>query len=505
METIKKLEGTIFCDLGELCTPQSELSADCVNDKWMVCAYETACVSGSMLIAFNKTYPQPVTLDVRLEGWHKIYIALFDNGKFKTYIDLQLSSDMAPTAVCPGDLNVEHWSSHEQLEEVFWKCADMTGQRIKISKLNNGYMYTVENTAAIAWLRFVPMTVDEVKAFHADISRTDTKRLHAHCDNDFIRGQDINDEYSDTRIAQALKDSDVEVLSLETSFAFDDCDISRDLSDYACRSEFNAINLRESRQYAANCDEIFAKDVALFHDIGIKLYAANRMSQSNIFFPITEPTYVSRFVKDNPQLYCKNRDGSTVSFLSYIYPETQQRIIDHFLRAARLGFDGVTLIFTRGTCLLFEPPFIERFKARYNGLDPRNLPYWDERLHGMWCEVMTDFLRKLRGKLDEYCAQNDRERMGIIALTYYSVMDSKYVGFDVETWAREGLIDGVVQSNMTVWEDLDDVWQDDDLSLIDLEKYAHKVRHSRLNVIKRNYSSDTKKILDNAAEYIRIA
>src|SRR5690242_16993396 len=134
METINKPEGTIFCDLGKLCTPQSELSADCVNDKWMVSAYETACVSGSMLIAFNKTYPQPITLDVGLEGWHKIYMALFDNGKLNTYIDLQLSSDMAPTSVCPGNLKVEHWSSHEQLEEVFWKSADMTGQSIQISK-----------------------------------------------------------------------------------------------------------------------------------------------------------------------------------------------------------------------------------------------------------------------------------------------------------------------------------------------------------------------------------
>ena len=57
---------------------------------------------------------------------------------------------------------------------------------------------------------------------------------------------------------------------------------------------------------------------------------------------------------------------------------------------------------------------------------------------------------------------------------------------DVETWAREGLIDAVISYPQRIREVLEgDIWQEEDPRLLNLEKYSRYVRESETSIIYR--------------------
>ncbi len=71
----------------------------------------------------------------------------------------------------------------------------------------------------------------------------------------------------------------------------------------------------------------------------------------------------------------------------------------------------------------------------------------------------------------------------------------------MERLAEARLIDGVVQSNMTVWEETDDVLSQD--GLIDLEKYEKKAETEF--IIRRAHGNELPRILKGLETYRRIA
>ena len=79
--------------------------------------------------------------------------------------------------------------------------------------------------------------------------------------------------------------------------------------------------------------------------------------------------------------------------------------------------------------------------------------------------------------------------------------EGQYNGLDIERWAREGLIDGVVQSKMTLWEYVDDVLVED--GLINVERYAQKV--TAQYVVRRSHGNEINRIVEGLKDYRRIA
>ena len=71
----------------------------------------------------------------------------------------------------------------------------------------------------------------------------------------------------------------------------------------------------------------------------------------------------------------------------------------------------------------------------------------------------------------------------------------------MERFAKEGLIDGVIQSNMTLWEETDDVLDED--GLINLEKYTKKAETQY--IIRRSHGNELDRTLAGLCEYRRIA
>jgi len=153
----------------------------------------------------------------------------------------------------------------------------------------------------------------------------------------------------------------------------------------------------------------------------------------------------------------------------------------------------VSLFYQRGVYIGFDEPVLERFAARYPGLDPHRLPIADERLNSIWCEIMTEFMQRLTLELDAYA----KHHIAVNVIVGYSPVEIKWLGLDTGAWARAGLIDCICQDIMESFENLDDCLADD--GLIDLDKYRAVKRQRR--VLDRYHDFDPEKQLAGLAEF----
>ena len=486
----------VISDFSSAVLEKERLSPCSSPNRWETYAYETKDISGSFLYAGETCFPPPLTVDPGLKGWHRIYVCMSDcGGSFSSDISLRLSGDEFSRSMRAGSMRrYVIWSSTEMLEEAFWKCADMTGQTAEISKINAGK----PSKANLFWLRFEPMTDAEVREH---LSRRRNRTMLAHMDGDFHHLDAAETPRDFCRQLDALSDSDVGIVSQE---------IMNDLVDYASpeyesfypRNGLTKTRMAYFRRLSENRAEIYAGETAFAHERGMKLLAAQRMSLSNSTYPSMNPFFEIPFVREHPGMKCAARDGGTVGFMSYAYPEVRGFIIGTLLDALRYGFDGVELLFTRGVCLMFEEPVIEAYVRKYpNSPDYRRLPASDPRLYGIRCDIMSGFFAELRAALDGLASESGRERPLIYVTGYYSADASRQNGLDFERLASEGLIDGIVQSNMTVYETADDTIGPD--GLIDIGRYAEKAEGGF--VIRRDYGNDPDRTAKEAGRYREIA
>ena len=272
--------------------------------------------------------------------------------------------DEFPTTAMSGRLNrYAMWTASENVEEALWKCADMTGQRVEISKVKND----IPHTANILWLRFAPMRDDEVTEYLAlknDLSR---KTMFAHMDGDFHGNDNATTPHGYCKALYAMKDSDVGVVCMEV--INDLIDYSRFDEPYAPRTVSGVRRMEYIRHLSEHRDEVYPAQIAYAHENGMKLFAGHRMQLSGFAFPLEQPMFTVPFVDEHPELRCMARDGRAVDFLSYGYEAVQDFMIGNILESARYGFDGVHLIFDRGQHLLFEAPVRARAMSSMVRLD----------------------------------------------------------------------------------------------------------------------------------------
>lgn len=485
----------IISDLA-VAVQEKELLADISTaDRWEVVSYETAAVSGNLLVASEETYPAPVTIAPELTGWYRIYVCMADaGGGFpSSHVHLKLTDDAFSR--CVGACNMGYyciWHSMEMVEEAFWKCADMTGQAITIEKLDDKWPHT----ANVLWFRFVPMEKEEVQEYR---NRKYHRTMLAHWDGDFHRCDVARTLRDYCKAIDALKDSDVgiicqEVMNDQVSYSHDPA--------YRYRKGWSKYREEYFRGLTENRTAVYAEQIAYAHACGMKMFAAHRMQLSNFAFPYAQPIFTIPFVAEHPELRCRARDGRYCAYLSYGYKEVQDFIIGVMLESASQGFDGVEHIWIRGQHLLFEEPVLERFREKFGDtVDCRRLPADDLRLMETRADIMTDFYRRLRQALNDYAAEHGTEPLKIYTTAYFDLETSKKDSLDVERWAAEGLIDGIVQCKMNVWEEADDVLGED--GLIDLAKYEEKAKSKFL--YKRIHGNDIARIAAGIPAYRAIA
>ena len=230
--------------------------------------------------------------------------------------------------------------------------------------------------------------------------------------------------------------------------------------------------------------------------MGMKVLGGIRMNLCDFNIPYnTNYGFNDRY----PEYRAVLRNGDKADFYSYAYPETRKMMIDHILESLPTYFDGVSLFFCRGGFVLFDRPVVDDVKRLY-GVDARRLPFADQRLNGVICSYMTEFMRELRLALDERAKKENRKPYLVNTIVLFDTVSSKNFGYDVEAWAKEGLIDSVSQGLMTYYEDLEGVL--DKGGLIDLDKYVEKEK--KYVIVKRYFGDEKKYLLDAIPDFLRI-
>jgi len=437
----------LICDLADAANEKDCITAELgVQDKWRAVSYETVGHKGIMLSALGGALPPKISFSPGLEGWYKIYVCLGNYGSRKTHsVFVSLDGDPGPARLAPTGAV---FRACRFMQEAYWKSADMTGKNINISKLTKG-----GGEAAIAWLRFVPMDAGEVDEYLRESTRTDTKRIYATNDMHNVFGFDCSNPEVWHSVLEAYRESDVGSLSMEY---FDAPETKTQLAE-------NIV-----KYYTP---ELLNELIAHGHDMNLEMFLSLRMGNWGAEYP-SDGAHRDSFLSAYPNLGCTDRFGKQMTPLSYIYPEVRRLISDRFSKMAETDCDGVEMIWTRGVpYVLFEQSFCELFEARY-GENPRTLPVADPRVHTLHCEILTEFVRELRTRLDAERASRGQPPLKLIARVHSSLYVNRLLGLDVECWAREGLVDTVVVYPLTVHERLEgDVWADAEKRHIDLEKY----------------------------------
>lgn len=468
----------IFSDLGEICMPGECISDNGSSEKWRAIPYKAWHISGKMLLAPAKSKPPEVTFSPKLSGWHKIFVGLYGGYERNSEIDIKLSDEQGWRRC--GTCTKKKYYDH-RIEEIYLSSANMDGQCVIIGKHSADFL---EMDAAVAWIRFVRMNDDEVEAYKKAQIETHYKNLYA--SNDIFTTMALYDMgFSGAweTVVHEYRGTDVEWLAVE--------DITysnmKQVTDVDCALPYSYCN-----NLYKNFNENFSWDkveklVSYGQNIGIKMCISRRVASCGMEYPDDFGVFEHDFTANNPQFKCIDRDGVATEYMSFAYSEVQDYIIDKFIRAAETGCDAVQPIFSRGwPLILFEEPFTDAFMQRY-GEDARRLPLDDERIITLKCEMMTEFMRKLRRSLDERITDCHVE---LHAKVLFSVYDNLLVGLDVETWAKEKIVDCIVSDERRIREKLPkSVMCDDDNNKINIEKYKEYTEQSCDPVIVYDYDS----------------
>ena len=494
----------IISDIVEAAGCESLCSKYTVSDKWETVKYKTKDIVGRGILASCRTYPEKIEIDPHLNGWYKIYLGIVSEDGFNA-LEIKLSGDEFSRVVRPGNIDPYiNWNHFEIIEESFFKAADLTDEKIIIEKPYKGISYT----ASLMFIRFVPMSEGEVNEYKESLINNHSKKMYAHMDTDFtwLDKLDFDNIHDYCRALYQMKNTDVKIFAQEVFLDFErESDEELPENMVTRRPEGDEVwsGMRAARweNQAAKRDAIVKEQIKYAHKHNMEFFAAKRVSFSDGVVPYADLKGL-KFLKEHPEYQCESRTGKKLFYLSYAFEEFQDYAVNKLKGLAYLGVDGITLIFTRGLFVAFEKPVRDLFAAKYGtGEDFTKLPNSDKRVGEIKSLAMKGFFKKLRKAVNDAAKEIGKEHIKIYVTAYSSSEDFKNEGIDVADLSKDKLIDGFIQSNMTVWEETDDVL--DENGLIDLKKYAEKAETKF--IIKRAAGNELKNILEGIAEYDRIA
>jgi len=414
-------------------TPSEALSQRPQAEHWRVINYACEGLEGKLLYSGPETNPPDVTLHLGLQGWHRVTVGLWGGTFMHLAVRLKLSGDQ-----CFREL-VRERPSNETIEEVFFTCADLTGQDLILgSPLPGSGVSTT-----LAYVRCEPLSAQQINEIEADRQRTDCRRIIAYNDGDgalFFR----DSEEEIWELIEPYRHSDVEsifwgLLGETTSFpAKHGRMYGEGLDDFPTRGRrLQAQNVRALNAKGIN-PIVTAMEYA--HAIGLQFHIYQRMGADTVHPPYDGTFCANDFYQAHPEWSCVSREGIPIPRLSYAYPQVRRHKIDLLAEVAAYGADGVNLCFLRGPVFVaYEAPLVDGFRQEF-GQDPRELDEWDERWLRYRCRAMTEFVRELRQELDAI-GRKLGKRLAISAGTFPTAQGNLYYGLDPETWIAEGLVD----------------------------------------------------------------
>jgi hypothetical protein len=182
------------------------------------------------------------------------------------------------------------------------------------------------------------------------------------------------------------------------------------------------------------------ESIAAAHSIGRRIYPYFRMTVGRLFAPFRS-LFEHPMYEAHPEWRCLDHEGSPVCRLSPLFPDVRKYYLDHFRENVEFGGDGLCLVFCRGwPVILYERPVADEFQRR-TGKAMGDVGPDDPTLRQVRADLLTQFIREIRQTALD--AAGGRP-IKIVALVLADPEVNHYYGMDVETWAKEKLVDVVV-------------------------------------------------------------
>ena len=464
-------------DLGANSDPGGAISRERAAGAWQAVDYELEEGPGVMLFAFPGSGAPPLTIRLGAKGWHAIRLGIYYGGGagfvFNRVLCARLSGETGFSRICLENFRPEKdgeypdkivtWSN---VSEVFWKCADLTGEDLIIAHPGRGQM--AESETNLAYLRLVPMDESAMGEWRSEQPNERTKRLLANYDGGNINQWGVQTREDFLGEFECLRNTDFEAVLYAVSYGA--------LTFYPSKvGEMVALDHRPPRRmghylHQALKDGVDPLEAAIdaAHECGVKLFPQNRFIGPNLPPEHSVQDHGGRFFTEHPEWRCRYPDGSPIRHLSVAYPGVREFYV-RLLRewAEDYKADGINLLFNRSWPLAYyEEPVCQAFQEQY-GQDLRRLQSpqvhagvdrmsmdgpdlffnfvkgEDERAQRIRAGFVTRFLREIRSMLDEVGQKQDR-----YIPTCYIVMNTVSQclsgAMDVATWIKEGLVDYLV-------------------------------------------------------------
>ena len=474
--------GPVYLTDMERCVPAVSLSTVARRRHWRTLEYETERLSGTLLIAWPETVAPDVVYPLDVSGWHAISIGVWKlkdwykgpGDPFELKVKLTDSATFSvltlPTVSEPSDPieDWDGWTGGEQLGEVFWEVADLTGQQLTIGQVVNRVASGDSPgsfrcpVASITYIKLVPLTDEEVAAVQADRSDQRSRRLFAHCNLGIWAPAVVY------RGLESYRNSDFSRVLLEVGSG-DQMYYSTQLGRTGAMDGLDDYAMATYRQGAEEWQNLrdqgidpFQVAVDYIHDIGMECHAGYRVAgfhnpPAHDNFDFGDSYYVR-----HPEHRGVDRNGDRTPRTAYSYPEVREYVVSLLREAAtEYPLDGVSLLYCRRPPLVeYESPVVEGFEAEY-GRDPRELDERDPEWLVYRARTLTRFMREVRQAMDEIGETSGR-RIQVSAVVMGDEEENLYNGIDLRKWVGEGLVDILIpftshpNLNMTAeaWSDV---------------------------------------------------
>lgn len=431
LEWTRAGEATVIRDLSRV-EPSSALSETPKRGKWYVIPYEAGGYAGKMLWASEGTDAPPVRLPLKVTGWHAVFVGMASPAGIASRLLLRLSGDPA---------FVPRLRTAGQIEEVFFKVADLTGQSLVVAQQDDDRCVA----GGIAYVKLIPLTSAENARVKAERAEPSLRRLVTSIDGfSFIYGRRPLSRRALLQEVEVYRNTDFGTLMLQMGGA----DMVNYPSRVGCmvRDDLDDFPRAGDRRYAETLRTLAKKGINPTRTLiegarnaGMKVFVCIRPGAWQHSPPL-DHFFDSPFFEAHPEWRCFDRDGEEVPRMSFAVPQVRAHLVAVLREAVRFGADGAGIVFVRGVpVVLFEKPFCDLFRKRY-GVDARTVEEDDPRLHTLRCEVVTQFMREVRQMLDLEGERQGR-RLEQAAYVMGAESDNLRFGFDVATWSKEGLVD----------------------------------------------------------------
>ena len=441
-------------DLGR-CQPESALSASPRRRAWHVQPYETESFSGNLLSAGEETAAPEVAIELEVSGWHRICIGVYPEHRGIASVEVKLSEDPCFTHLNMGSEWAPSNPHGHSVYELCWKEADLTGQDLFIRQVCTPTGAADEPAAVacqrtkVAYVKIVPLSVEEVETLERERERRDTRTLFAHNDAHgylFLYGTATEaairneiEPYRHTDFSRLYWECGAGDLMFYLGEAgrLPACD---DIEDFERQGD--RLHAETWRSFRDSDLDPFVVALKAAHEMGLTFHASYRTA--GFFYPApleqwnTDSLYFTR-----PDLRMVGKDGRIAPRVSYAFADTRRFVIDLLLEVAQHPIDGICILYNRRPPLVdYEPPLVDSFRADH-GEDPRLLADDDPRWLAHRSSALTDFHRELREALDTLAREQGRERLTVSACVLNREENVRN-GLDLASWVGEGLVDTLI-------------------------------------------------------------